>query len=154
MEVGAILDMKWSLSSKGQPSLALTTSSGDLNLYLLNSSRLVLETTLKIDPENNPVILSLDWNNRNRFLTDKSTKIATSDSKGCVHIVDVDCDGDLKVVQSLKNHGFESWVTVFDVWNENVVYSGGDDCQLFMSDLRIGNKVRVSTFECFRVTCF
>ena len=137
--------MKWSNSKKDHPLLALTTSSGELHIYLLNESRLIQKTSsIEINEEKKPVVLSLDWNDRkNNNEIENSLKISTSDSSGTISVIDVNR---MEIIESLKNHDFEAWITIFDAWNDNVIYSGGDDCKLFMSDLRIGNKIRVSIF--------
>ena len=67
--------MKWSSSAKEMPSLALTTSSGQLVLYQLEKSKLEQKDVIMINEDLNPdyfdsdskfpVVLSLDWNDRN-----------------------------------------------------------------------------------------
>jgi diphthamide biosynthesis protein 7 len=40
------------------------------------------------------------------------------------------------VTQNFKGHDYEAWICAFDYWQNNVVYSGGDDIKLKRWDLR------------------
>ena len=51
-------------------------------------------------------------------------------------------------IESIKKiHDYESWITVFDSWNPDVVYSGGDDCKLFLRDLRDDTKKKIGNHD-------
>ena len=137
-ETRAILDMKWSSSQRG--SLALTTSSGDLIVYSLEDSQLKSTKSVKI--ENSPVLLSLDWNDR--LSNSSELKIVASDSQGQINLISAP---DLKIEESRKIHDFEAWIVIFDAWNSKVIFSGGDDSKLFMTDLRTNSKIRVGIHD-------
>ena len=140
--------MKWSSESRDKPSLAVTTSSGQLLVYQLEKSCLELKDSIKINEELNPVVLSLDWNDRLCSLDlekkrPHSSKLVTSDSSGHISIITFEDGHDMRLIDQRKNHDFEAWICSFDVWDSNVVYSGGDDCKLFMTDMREDSKKRV-----------
>ena len=144
----AILDMKWSSESRDKPLLAVTTSSGQLLVYQLEKSCLELKDSITINEELNPVVLSLDWNDRQCSLDlekkrPHSSKLVTSDSSGHISIITFEDGHDMRLIDQRKNHDFEAWICSFDVWDSNVVYSGGDDCKLFMTDMREDSKKRV-----------
>ncbi|KAJ9109161.1 hypothetical protein QFC21_000489 [Naganishia friedmannii] len=44
--------------------------------------------------------------------------------------------GELIVEQAWESHDYEPWITAFDLWRPDVVWSGGDDLKLKQWDLR------------------
>lgn len=65
----------------------------------------------------------------------RNPRIAVSDSKGCVSIVDLE-ESD-RVSHHWKAHDYEAWICAFDYHNTSHVFSGGDDCKLKLWDLRM-----------------
>nr|XP_022317905.1 diphthine methyltransferase-like isoform X1 [Crassostrea virginica] len=134
-EMPGVLDIKWSPDMlNGSPAFGLVNSVGMAELYVLNNSAEVKVTKLLgVNLGENVLGLSLDWSNR----INKSTtpQLTTSSSDGCVQIHQL-TQGELTPVCSWKAHDYEAWITAFDNWNTNVVYSGGDDCRLKGWDLR------------------
>nr|XP_040227611.2 diphthine methyltransferase [Anopheles coluzzii]XP_040227612.2 diphthine methyltransferase [Anopheles coluzzii] len=129
----AVLDQKWNPRTNHQ--LAVAGADGTLALYALSdtSGQLQLEpqttATLAGDEteERNLLALALDW-------SPDGKRIAVSDSHGCIQLLNVE-DG-LQPVHSWKVHGFEAWTCAFSRHNENIVFSGGDDCFLCAHDVR------------------
>jgi len=120
-----ILDMKWSPSSKDDSILLSTADSqGKLKMYEMKDV-LSLLTELQIVEENG-IALYLDWDRCGE-------RIAVSDTKGGVSVVDVSSN---KVICNWPAHQYEAWVTFWDNSTEYLLYSGGDDCQLKLWDVR------------------
>lgn len=129
LNTAAILDMKWSQANFGGDALlGVVNSIGYLQLYRLdkeNEPALVLaaETRVREEPEE-VLALSLDWDTgRSSGESVNEAHIAVSDSKGAVSLYKVAGDK-LELVASKKLHDFEAWITAFDYWNPNTVYSG------------------------------
>ena len=132
LETAAILDMKWSSFQDSPPMLALADSKGIVTVYKLTDDRLNIVSSKSIVSHEETLALSLDWNDRR--LHRESKKIAVSDSRGNVSILDLES---MEVTNRLENqHEFECWITAFDSWDDAVVYSGGDDCRMNVYDLR------------------
>ena len=74
-------------------------------------------------------------------------RIATSDSSGHISILSFEDGQEMCIIDKRKNHDFEAWICAFDVWNSNVVYSGGDDSKLFLTDLREDSKKRIGVHD-------
>ena len=74
-------------------------------------------------------------------------RIATSDSSGHISILSFEDGQEMRIIDKRKNHDFEAWICAFDVWNSNVVYSGGDDSKLFLTDLREDSKKRIGVHD-------
>ena len=49
--------------------------------------------------------------------------LTVSDSKGMVSLVDV-TPAEMVVRSSWKAHDYEGWITAFNYWDTNVIYSG------------------------------
>ena len=65
-------------------------------------------------------------------------KIVVSDSKGGVSVFSFTDSSDLSrdFESSPMNHEFEAWIAAFDCYNENIVFSGGDDAVMKCWDTR------------------
>ena len=71
--------------------MAITTSSGQLILYQLEKSKFVQKDVIKVNEEQNPVVLSLDWNNRSFENAENNlNRLLTSDSSGRISIFSVE----------------------------------------------------------------
>ena len=85
IETRAILDMKW---CQTQPLLGIVTSFGKLEIFEIQNEpiKLTLITSKTID--NQPVVLSLEWQNLNLVTSDSSGTITTwkYDSEGKTYI--------------------------------------------------------------------
>ncbi|XP_066941751.1 diphthine methyltransferase [Macrobrachium rosenbergii] len=138
IETEAILDMKWCQHRlRGDPVLAVANAAGLLKLYKLRPSnqeflQLVFWCQHEIEDENT-LALSLDWSSGKDASDDPF--ITVSDSKGKINILQLKGD-ELTLVQRFHAHDFEAWITAFDYWNPNIVYTGGDDCKFRKYDVR------------------
>ncbi|CAL4139160.1 unnamed protein product, partial [Meganyctiphanes norvegica] len=133
----AILDMKWSRHKIfGRIVLAIVNASGELLLYYLNeeSEKIQFEFWCKFTLEGDEVLaLSLDWSNT--INNSQTPFITVSDSKGNITILTVG-NGAIVHNKSFLAHTFEAWITAFNYWDTNLLYSGGDDCKFRGFDIR------------------
>ena len=101
-ETPAILDMKW-CHSLPNPTLALTTSTGFLQLYTFEAESRLLKLGSSVQLEESPVILSLDWNDRSAVASASETastsdlEIVVSDSLGFITTISVGNNLQIKV---------------------------------------------------------
>ena len=49
--------------------------------------------------------------------------ITVSDSTGSLHVYQL-CGDRLEVITHWTGHDFEAWITAFDQWNTQLIYSG------------------------------
>jgi len=139
LEVPAILDIKWCHCPLGEDVVAgVVDAAGSFNLYRLQhchspQSRYAC-SKISSTPctEEGNLALSLDWNT-GKYKT-CTPMVCVSDSGGCISLIDVkeDC-----VTQQWKAHDYEAWISAYDYWNTNLVYSGGDDCRFKVWDIRL-----------------
>nr|XP_034191546.1 diphthine methyltransferase isoform X1 [Osmia lignaria] len=142
LEVPAVLDMKWAhVTCQTKIFLGVVNSLGYLQIYeLKNDEEKVLQLLIeeKVANENEVLALSLDWCT-GRFTNDNELvpKIVVSDSKGFISLFQI-IENKLNKINSWPAHEFEAWITAFDYWDTNVIYTGGDDCKFQRFDTRIG----------------
>eukprot|EP00088_Acartia_fossae_P013703 TRINITY_DN1724_c0_g1_i10.p1 TRINITY_DN1724_c0_g1~~TRINITY_DN1724_c0_g1_i10.p1 ORF type:complete len:359 (+),score=50.18 TRINITY_DN1724_c0_g1_i10:41-1117(+) len=125
IECPAVLDLKWNL--KEGTVLAAANAKGQLVLYRYEDSN----KTLKIGEEKDicdGLALAIEWN----LACDK---IILSDSKGKVRVVDP--NSSLEVLHEYECHGYEAWTCCFSAWDDNIIFSGGDDCCFNCYDVRM-----------------
>uniref|UniRef100_A0A673V0Y6 methylated diphthine methylhydrolase n=1 Tax=Suricata suricatta TaxID=37032 RepID=A0A673V0Y6_SURSU len=81
----------------------------------------------------------MDWSTgKTRRAGDQPLKIISSDSKGQLHLLEVNKEGPgLQEVSTWQAHDFEAWIAAFNYWQTEIVYSGGDDGLLRGWDTRI-----------------
>ncbi|XP_015118269.1 diphthine methyltransferase [Diachasma alloeum] len=142
VNVPGVLDMKWAhVVYEGHILLGVVNSVGYLQLWELERESgkmsLFVETKLRsVDDEY--LALSLDWSTgRSAWSHSTEVKITVSDSKGFITVYNVS-QGKLNVLASQLAHEFEAWITAFNYWDTNVIYSGGDDCKFKWFDTRTG----------------
>ena len=142
ISTAAVTDMKWgSRLINGTPLLAVTSSFGDVTLYLLNEKGgvLNLEKISSIDVSSPDLSLSLDWSYNPNSTMDSDGRIIVSDSGGSVSELTLSGSGNsFELLRKWKAHDFDAWITAYDRWNSSTVYSGGDDCTLKGWDTRTG----------------
>ncbi|WVQ64803.1 uncharacterized protein L199_002972 [Kwoniella botswanensis] len=135
IETPAILDTKWSPKlDNGRPVLGAADAKGHITLYTLNTATRRLEEIHRVDVDEESILcLSLDWSNR--LNQSSPSSIITSLSNGNLYHI-IPTPTRWEVESSWKAHDYEPWITSFDNWDSNTVWSGGDDCKLKRWDIR------------------
>ena len=106
----------------------------EINLKLLSTIHIdpsILEEDCNIDI----LALSLDWNSR-RNTPNKALEIAVSNSKGSVSTFSITDSLIERTWNKEKCHEYEAWITAFNAWDPNVIFTGGDDGLLKIFDRR------------------
>ncbi|KAL5277068.1 DPH7 family protein [Megaselia abdita] len=149
VETAAILDMKW-LTHLDIPLLTSANAIGEIEIYQLEDNSLKKIITEELNPEDEDLLaLSLDWNH-------KTKQICVSDSKGGVTLFKYD-NGSLLKESHWSAHNFEAWICAFDDWNQNLLYTGGDDTLFHCFDIRCPKeafKTLTNKSHGAGVTCF
>lgn len=128
--------MKWSpVSAEAGPSrLAIGNAEGQVTLHRWadagGSAHLEPQKTVQVSTEST-LVLSLDWQPHVA-----APALITSLSDGHLAHLTQGADGSLIVSQSWKAHDYEPWITAWDRWQSNTVWSGGDDLRLKCWDVR------------------
>ncbi|XP_076640999.1 diphthine methyltransferase isoform X2 [Halictus rubicundus] len=150
LEVPAVLDMKWAHVCQNRILLGVVNSLGYLQIYQMKNNKekenLELLMERKVADDKEVLALSLDWCS-GRWSHDNASNlsIVVSDSKGSLTLFKIN-ENELICINSWPAHKFEAWITAFDYWDTNVIYSGGDDCKFQRFDTRIGtNPTAIST---------
>ncbi|XP_061169058.1 diphthine methyltransferase-like [Saccostrea echinata] len=142
IEMPGVLDIKWSPDLDGEnPVFGLVNSVGTAELYVMNhrdemgggSTATEITKLAGVTLGENVLGLSLDW--ANRITKSDPPQLTTSSSDGHIHVHQL-ISGDLTLLSSWKAHDYEAWITAFNYWDTNVLFSGGDDCRLKGWDLR------------------
>lgn len=144
LDMPGILDIKWCPKPFPQGSfVALVNSIGQLRIYTMitnkdgtSSQTVQMSEVATFDLGDDCLGLSLDWSNR---VNGSSTHICSSTSTGDIHTHVVE-GSDLRPLTSWKGHDFEAWITAYNYWDTNLIYTGGDDCKLKGWDMRIDPK--------------
>lgn len=138
LDFAGILDLKWNHAPSSAPLLGVADSIGQISILNLSkdessqSPRLSTIHTIQCGATSSTLCLSLDWSNRRG---QGVGFIATSLSDGVISVLRPS-EGAWDIAQTWKAHEYEPWVVAFDYWNENVVYSGGDDLTFRGWDIR------------------
>lgn len=138
IDMPAILDLKWCCHTvQGNILLAVANAIGQILVYKLEDDgeigpQLVFWCQHDTDMDDT-LALSLDWSTRKN--NSDAPLIATSDSKGKISIIQL-VNQELRLQQKLLAHEYEAWITSFNYWNDNIVYTGGDDGKFRCFDVR------------------
>lgn len=115
----------------GHALLGVANAGGSIELLRLVGSETAytLELVSCFALERQCLALSLDWSTRKtEWASDQPLKIISSDSKGQLHLLEVNEAGTrLQDLASWHAHQFEAWIAAFNYWQTEIVYSGGDD---------------------------
>ncbi|KND04073.1 uncharacterized protein SPPG_01515 [Spizellomyces punctatus DAOM BR117] len=135
METGAILDMKWSHHPvDGQAYLGLVDALGQTQLLGLNEgSEELVPKASHSNGKDGVLSLSLDWSNR---VNNSDPRIIISESDGNIARLSI-TGGSIVRSEEWHAHEFEAWISAFNYWETEIVYTGGDDCTLKGWDLRM-----------------
>jgi len=128
--------MKWCHRATGnQAALAIADSEGHITLCGWVHEEGQLTTLQSIACASEDILcLSLDWSSR-RHESSNLGSIICSLSNGSLALLRSDSQ-ELLLAASWHAHEFEPWIAAWDYWNENVVYSGGDDLKMKGWDIR------------------
>lgn len=140
-----VLDMKWLPNPKlidQCPRLVIANALGQVEIFELNTERSlhrIEKLELKDCPEDNLLALSLDVQLSGDDDSHQSYKLIVSDSKGGLHLLTSigEHSTQLKRIHKWSAHDFEAWTCAFDRYNENLVFSGGDDTLIKIYDIRM-----------------
>lgn len=138
IDMPAILDLKWCCHAvQGNVLLAVANAAGQIVVYRLEvrdelSPQLVFWCQLNTDEEDT-LALSLDWSTRKNH--SDAPLITFSDSKGKISVIQL-LNQELRLQQKFLAHEYEAWITSFNYWNENILYTGGDDGKFRSFDTR------------------
>ncbi|KAI8868488.1 WD40 repeat-like protein [Ramicandelaber brevisporus] len=146
-DAAAILDVEWSHHTKvdGKPTLVQAGADGNAELLAVSRSDssdnidISHVMTLKDDDLADGVLcLSARWSDRVKSASNGDSRILATYSDGSAKIFQPFAAGNsTQPVISWDAHGpAEAWVSGFDYWNDNVVYTGGDDVSFNVWDLR------------------
>lgn len=132
LETEGVLDMKWAHVTCNQKILlGVVNSLGYLQIYQLldvDDERLKLMTELKVNDNKEKILaLSLDWSTgKYPFVNNSISNIVVSDSTGGITLFELHND-QMKILTSWSSHEYEAWISAFDYWNVNVIYTGTND---------------------------
>ncbi|KAF7401480.1 hypothetical protein HZH68_007300 [Vespula germanica] len=126
----------------------VVNSLGYLQIYQLRNGddeMLKLMTELKVNDQKEEILaLSLDWSTGKYSCENNSiVKIIVSDSTGDITLFELHND-QIKNLTSWLSHEYEAWISAFDYWNVNIIYTGGDDCKFQRFDIRTEKKFTMS----------
>lgn len=122
-----ILDFKWI----SHDNLVTIDSNNNLKLLNFDQENSLIKEIEQISPSQNSIGLTLDFKKNN----DASFKILSSDTLGYLNLVNID-NQQFNPVKNFKAHDLEVWSVLIDKNDDNIIYSGADDCVLKMWDLR------------------
>ncbi|KAI8995633.1 WD-40 repeat-containing protein [Trametes punicea] len=138
-ELPAILDMKWChRAPSASPVLGIADSEGHVTLHELRIDEPRIRQLQTVSCASSDILcLSLDWSNR-RSPTTGLGNLIVSLSNGSLSLLQPENSVGLAVADSWHAHNYEPWISAWDYWNTNVVYSGGDDLKMKAWDIRQG----------------
>ncbi|XP_031554247.1 diphthine methyltransferase-like isoform X2 [Actinia tenebrosa] len=136
-EGAGILDMKWYPEElNNRAVLGAVSAEKELKLFTLfheQDGTFVLkeQTSTCVGPEK--ICLSLDWSSS----INNELRCVVSDSKGQITLVQCsETSLEPRQLMQWTGHDYEAWITAFNKWTPNIVYSGGDDCRFKGWDTR------------------
>jgi diphthamide biosynthesis protein 7 len=126
--------MKWCPS---QAMLAIATSTGQIELFQLNSNQTLTLIYSFQNADASVLYLSLDGSTKKESNTHQAPwNWIVSQSDGYLSYYQLQADTQLTCLHSFKAHAFEAWIASFDCWNSKICYSGGDDGLFKVWDVR------------------
>ncbi|RCH85940.1 Diphthine methyltransferase [Rhizopus stolonifer] len=125
IETPAVLDMKWSHALiDDKQVLGIVDSIGGCHMYGFDDQdQLQLMDHFQATDDTSVLCLSLDWASR---VNRSDRRIVTSHSNGDINIL-APAETGYQIQDQWHAHDLEAWITAFDYWNTNIVYSGADD---------------------------
>ncbi|EGD74152.1 hypothetical protein PTSG_06161 [Salpingoeca rosetta] len=148
----AILDIKWSqvtTPEHPEPLLAAATAPGNVVLYRLrcnptdgdgdgDSAGYALEEMTSTVVADGQLALSLEWSDRRQQpgCGASERRVVVSDQNGDISELQLLPSGELVRKSKWHAHEFPAWITAYNCWDTNIVFSGGDDCKFRVWDTR------------------
>ncbi|KZV77637.1 WD-40 repeat-containing protein [Peniophora sp. CONT] len=135
----AVLDMKWLHTTETrQPVLAIADSECNITLAEWDIEINQVEARTSISCGSSDVLcLSLDWANR-RHPTSSMDSLIVSLSNGKLALLRPNPVNGLSIEETWHAHDHEPWAAAWEYWDNNIIYSGGDDLKLKLWDIRAG----------------
>ncbi|KAK2461911.1 hypothetical protein APHAL10511_006374 [Amanita phalloides] len=133
----AVLDMKWChTATSTDPILGVADSEGKITILQWRAHEDIFDNVACVpcSPSNN-LCLSLDWSNRRAPLGGLGNLIV-SVSDGSLCLLRPASDGKMVKTNEWLAHDYEPWISAWDYWDPNMIYSGGDDLALKFWDIR------------------
>ncbi|EPQ60817.1 WD40 repeat-like protein [Gloeophyllum trabeum ATCC 11539] len=139
IEMPGILDMKWCHQPEDSAAvLGIADADGFISLHQWNLDEGHLNKLHSTSlGESDALCLSLDWSNR-CFPSRDLGSVVVSLSDGTLSILKPENSTGLVQVESWSAHDFEPWIAAWNYWDDNIIYSGGDDAKLKGWDIRQG----------------
>lgn len=121
IEMPAVLDSKWCCKKlENKILLGVVNSVAEVLVYELLMDTLdctlSLITKISICEKSDVLALSLDWSAEQSSLT-------VSDSRGQITLL-LFQESKLNIKFQWNAHNYEAWITAFDYWKPNVIYTG------------------------------
>ncbi|KII94377.1 hypothetical protein PLICRDRAFT_153974 [Plicaturopsis crispa FD-325 SS-3] len=134
----AVPDMKWChRSPSANALLGIADSEGNISLHEWQLEQKILKPVQSIAIASSTTLcLSLDWSNRLQP-SSSSGSLIVSLSNGELCLLKPH-DDELRVTDRWHAHDYEPWIAAWNYWDQNIVYSGGDDMKLKGWDVRQG----------------
>ncbi|KAJ2456194.1 hypothetical protein EV183_000120 [Coemansia sp. RSA 2336] len=137
IETSAIFDIKWAYSLVADKQLAgVACADGSLAIYTADMQGSSFLTQFAATEAQPGMCCSLDWSNR---IIPDDPRIVASYSDGKLQVFGIG-ESQLHVIDQGQGHELEAWISAFDYWDTNRLYSGGDDAMLKGWDVRMGLK--------------
>ncbi|KAK3739991.1 hypothetical protein RRG08_005263 [Elysia crispata] len=131
LDLCGVLDIKWvDKRLEDKAVFGLVNAEGFCQLFAVDESFIAKEI-LKAKLTSHALGLSLGFSNPD---IGNTYQVAASDSAGFLTLFDV--EKDLTPVLSWHAHDYEAWITAFHKFDNNLVFTGGDDCRLKGWDTR------------------
>jgi diphthamide biosynthesis protein 7 len=124
-ETSAILDTKWSFNCINDLPVICIATETNVMIYSLQENELV--ELCKYDNNDGILALSCDWQYNHN--------IVSSMSNGTIRYYKTTPTA-LLLDNEWKAHEYEAWTASFDHHNQNIIYTGGDDCLFKIYDTR------------------
>ena len=128
-----VLDLKWSGSCcNNKAILGKAAANGSLIVQALDHIGSKWDEIVVTEPLS-CLALSLDWNNM--LQKQIESNIVMSDSNGKVRVYKM-CNSELSCLVDWAAHDYEAWITAFDYFHPEIVFSGADDALFKGWDVR------------------
>ncbi|KAK7694654.1 hypothetical protein QCA50_001841 [Cerrena zonata] len=131
----AVPDIKWAISAS--PVLGVADSEGNISLHIFDLDEKRFSTLQSLAVASSDVLsLSLDWSNRRNPSSGLGSLVVSLSNGSLSHLLPG--ESGMVIDNVWHAHDFEPWIAAWNYWDENIIYSGGDDLKMKSWDVRIG----------------